>query len=180
MPRSRPPTDVPDVPVLKNPHHIDEFMLYRIHKLARVAAQGVGLMFRREIGISRRDWRILAFVGRYPDINLTRLAELAVLDTVVASRCVAQLVKKGLITSVRRPSNKRIVVLTLTDAGRVTWEKARAGGQQYNIRFMECLSDQEAIVLDLLLTRLEKRAEELTDSEIEKSGGRHAVSLPAG
>jgi DNA-binding MarR family transcriptional regulator len=157
--------------VLKHPAHIDEFLLYRIHNLARVATQGVGLMFRREIGISRREWRILAFVGRYPDLNLTRLAGLAALDTVVASRCVAQLVKKGLLASSRLPSNKRITVLTLTEAGRITYERAHAGGQQYNVEFIACLSDEEAGTLDALLTRLEQRAQELTRREIEKSGG---------
>lgn len=179
MPRSKPASPAPPAsgqpalkhPALKHPAHIEEFLLYRIHNLARLATQGVGLMFRREMGISRRDWRILAFVGRYPDLNLTRLAELASLDTVVASRCVAQLVKRGLIASSRLPSNKRITVLTLTEAGKVAYERARAGGQKYNIEFVACLSDEEAGVLDALLTRLEQRAEELTQREIEKSGG---------
>lgn len=174
VPRPKPASPAPsasDSPVLKHPAHIEEFLLYRIHNLARLATQGVGLMFRREIGISRRDWRILAFVGRYPDLNLTRLAELASLDTVVASRCVAQLVKRGLIANSRLPSNKRITVLTLTEAGKIAYERARAGGQKYNVEFVACLSDEEAGVLDALLTRLEQRAQALTQREIEKSGG---------
>lgn len=174
MPRPKPVSPAPlasDPPALKRPAHIEEFLLYRIHNLSRLATQGVGMMFRREIGISRRDWRILAFVGRYPDLNLTRLAELAALDTVVTSRCVAQLVKRGLIANSRLPSNKRITVLTLTEAGKVAYERARAGGQKYNVEFMACLSDEEAGVLDALLTRMEQRAQELTRREIEKSGG---------
>jgi DNA-binding MarR family transcriptional regulator len=171
VPRPKPASPAPATSALKRPVHIEDFLLYRIHNLARVATQGVGLMFRREIGISRRDWRILAFVGRYPDLSLTRLAALAALDTVVASRCVAQLVRKGLIANTRLPSNKRLTVLTLTDAGRLTYERARAGGQQYNIEFLACLSDAEADLLDALLTRLEQRAGELTRREIGRSGG---------
>jgi DNA-binding MarR family transcriptional regulator len=159
------------VPVLKHPEHIEDFLLYRIHNLARLGTQGVGMMFRREIGVSRRDWRILAFVGRHPEVSLTRLAELAALDPVVASRAVAQLVKKGLIANTRLPSNKRIVALTLTEAGRATYERARAAGQQYNVEFMACLSDEEAAQLDALLKRLEARAAELTAREAAKSGG---------
>lgn len=170
MTHPKPTPETPAASALKNPGNIDEFLLYRLHNLARVAVHGVGLMFRREIGISRRDWRILAFVGRYPDMSLTRLAELAALDTVVASRCVAHLVKGGLIANARLPSNKRITVLTLTHAGRIAYERARASGQQYNIEFMEGLSDEEAGLLDGLLTRLEQRAEELTQREIRKSG----------
>lgn len=157
--------------MLKHPGHIDDFLLYRIHKLARLATQGVGLMFRREIGISRRDWRILAFVGQYPELSLTRLAELAALDTVVASRCVAPLVKRGLIANVRLPSNKRITTLTLTEAGRGLYERAWLAGQRYNVEFMACLSDGEADALDALLTRLEARADEMTRREIETGSG---------
>lgn len=156
--------------MLKHPEHIDEFLLYRLHNLARVATQGVGLMFRRELGISRRDWRILAFVGKYPDASLSRLAESAALDMVVASRCVANMVKKGLIAKTRLPQNKRLTVLTLTEAGRLAYEQARVSGQRYNAEFAACLSNEEAHLLDGLLKRMEQQAAQLTQREIARSG----------
>jgi DNA-binding MarR family transcriptional regulator len=157
-------------PVLKHPEHIDEFLLYRLHNLARVAVQGAGLMFRRELGITRRDWRILAFVGKYPDASLTRLAEQAALDMVVASRCVANMVNKGLIAKTRLPENKRVTVLALTEAGRQVYEHARNSGQRYNTEFAACLSDEEAVLLDGLLKRMEQQALLLNQREMAKSG----------
>ncbi len=165
-----------ELPALKNPAHIEEFPIYRIHNLARVATQGVGLMFRRELGISRREWRISAFVGRYPELGLTRLAELAALDTVVTSRAVAQLVKKGLIANQRRQPNKRVVALSLTEAGLSVYQRAHAAGLRYNIEFMTCVTDEEAKQLDSLLTRLEARASELTQRETLKSGDIEAAN----
>ena len=161
----------PTVPPLKQPGHIDQFLLYRMHNLTRVAVQGVGLMFRREIGISRRDWRILAFVGQFPDLNLTRLAELTALDTVIASRCVTQLVRRGLLANTRQPTNKRVSALRLTESGKAVYEQARTAGQQYNVEFAACLSDDEARQLETLMDKLEARAHELTKREIERSGG---------
>ncbi|MFM0228963.1 MarR family winged helix-turn-helix transcriptional regulator [Paraburkholderia sediminicola] len=145
-------------------------LIERIQVVARVATQGVGLMFRRELGISRRDWRILAFVGKYPDASLTQLAELAALDMVVASRCVANMVKKGLIAKTRLPENKRVTVLALTGAGRIAYEQARVSGQRYNTEFASCLSDEEAHLLDGLLKRMEQQAAQLTQREIRNSG----------
>jgi DNA-binding MarR family transcriptional regulator len=165
-----PATDPKPIPVLKHPEHIDEFLLYRLHNLARLATQGVGLMFRRELGISRRDWRILAFVGKYPDASLTQLAESAALDMVVASRCVANMVNKGLIAKTRLPENKRVTVLALTEAGRIAYEQARVSGQRYNTEFAACLSDEEAVLLDGLLKRMEQQAAQLTQREIARSG----------
>ncbi|WP_233839035.1 MarR family winged helix-turn-helix transcriptional regulator [Paraburkholderia sp. ZP32-5] len=164
-----PPT--PSTPRLKQPGHIDEFLLYRLHNLTRIAVQGVGLMFRREIGLSRRDWRILAFVGQFPDLSLTRLAELTGLDTVIASRCVTQLVKRGLLANTRLPTNKRVSALRLTEPGKAAYEQAHAAGRQYNVEFAACLSDDEARQLEVLMSKLEGRAQELTRREIERNGG---------
>lgn len=171
-PSSAPPTPAaPATPRLKHPGHIDEFLLYRMHNLTRVAVQGVGLMFRRDIGISRRDWRILAFVGQFPELSLTRLAELTGLDTVIASRCVTQLVKRGLLANTRLPTNKRVSALRLTETGKAAYEEAHAAGQQYNVEFTACLTDDEARQLETLMSKLEHRAQELTRREIERSGG---------
>ncbi|WP_254609941.1 MarR family winged helix-turn-helix transcriptional regulator [Burkholderia lata] len=166
---SAPPAS--STPRLKQPCHIDEFVLYRMYNMTRVAVRGVSLMFRREIGISRRDWRILAFVGQFPELNLTRLAELTELDTVVASRCVTQLVQRGLLDNTRQPTNKRVSALRLTEPGKVVYEQARMAGRQYNVEFAACLTDEEARQLETLMGKLEARAEELTQRQIELSRG---------
>lgn len=171
MPRRSPSPSAPAAPLLKNPEHIEDFLLYRMHNLTRLAVRGVGLMFQREVGISRRDWRILAFVGKTPQVSLSDLAALAKLDMVVTSRCVAALVDAGLIAKVRLAANKRITALTLTEAGRAAYERARIGGQRYNREFTACLSDEEAALFDRLLIRLEQQARALTQREVEKSGG---------
>lgn len=154
---------------LKYPENIDDFLLFRLHKLSRRALYGVGLMLHRDAGISRRDSRILAYMSKHPGVSLTRLAQIAELDPVVTSRCVASLVARGLIAKTRLCSNKRLVVLTLTNSGRATYERARSSGRKYNIDFAACLSDQEAIQLDVLLTKLEGRARELTEREVSNT-----------
>jgi DNA-binding MarR family transcriptional regulator len=153
----------------KRPEHIENFLTFRIYNFSKLAARGVGLMLRREAGISLRDSRILAYVGKQPNMSLTKLAHVAELDPVVTSRCVAKLVARGLIVKTRLSSNKRLIVLALTNVGRAIYQQARNGGQRYNIDFAACLSDREAVMLDVLLTKLERRARELTEREIAKN-----------
>jgi DNA-binding MarR family transcriptional regulator len=153
---------------LKHPESIDDFLLFRLHKLSRLALRRVGLVLHREAGISRRDSRIMAYVSKLPGVSLTQLAQIAELDPVVTSRCVANLVARGLIAKTRRRSNKRLVVLTLTDVGCETYKRAHRAGRKYNVDFAACLSDEEATQLDLLLTKLEDRARELTEREVSK------------
>lgn len=88
---------------------------------------------------------------------------------VVASRCVANMVNKGLIAKTRLPQNKRLTVLTLTEAGRLAYEQARLSGQRYNAEFAACLSNEEAHLLDGLLKRMEQQAAQLTQREIARS-----------
>ena len=154
--------------LIKHPETLDDFLLFRLYNLSKLAAHGVGLMLHREAGISRRDSRILAYVGKHPGVSLTQLARIAELDTVVTSRCVAHLVARGMLVKTRMRSNKRLAVLALSEVGKVTYEQARCAGRQYNIDFSDCLSDREAGLLDVLLTKLEHKAKELTEREISK------------
>jgi DNA-binding MarR family transcriptional regulator len=155
--------------LLKHPENLDEFLGFRLWNLSRLAGHSIGLMLHREAGISRRDSRVLAYLSKQPGVSLTQLAQNAGLDPVVTSRCVTSLVARGLIAKTRRGSNKRLVVLALTDRGRAVYERARRCGRTYNIEFAGCLSDEEARQLDALLTRLEVRARELTRAEISRS-----------
>ena len=156
--------------VLKHPESLDDFLVFRLWNLSRLAGHSVGLMLHREASISKRDSRVLAYVSKQPGVSLTQLAQIAGIDPVVTSRCVASLVARGLIAKTRLGSNKRLVVLTLTDIGRAVYERARSCGQKYNVDLAGCLSDEEARQLDALLTKLEGRARVLTKPEICKNG----------
>ncbi|WP_324407395.1 MarR family winged helix-turn-helix transcriptional regulator [Bradyrhizobium sp.] len=155
---------------LKHPEEIDDFLAFRLYNLSKLAARGAGIMFRRALGITRRDWRILAYVGQHPDRSLTELGEIADLDQVVLSRGVAKLVERSLIMKARLSSNKRLLVLRLTVAGQAVYEQARENGKKYNAKFASCLTDQEAELLETLLGKLERRAGDLTNDEIAKGG----------
>ena len=120
---------------LKHPESLDDFLVFRLWNLSRLAGHSVGLMLHREAGMSRRDLRVVAYVSKQPGVSLTQLAQIAGIDTVVTSRCVASLVARGLIAKTWLGSNKRLVALMLTDFGRAVYERARSCGQKYNIDF---------------------------------------------
>jgi DNA-binding MarR family transcriptional regulator len=173
MSPQQPTTSSPDQPAafsIKNPDGIDDLIAFRIYNLGRLAARGAGIMLRRELGISRRDWRILAYVGQQPNMSLNELADVAELEPELASRGVARLVGNGIIAKTRLPSNKRLLVLSLTSAGRSLYEQARQRTRAYNVDLADCLDDREAACLDLLLKKLAERATELTRREIAAGG----------
>ena len=118
IPPSRPaPVGAQGKPTLKDPQEIEDFLLYRLFRITHVGLRGTDDMYKRELGISRREWRILAYLARTPDASLKALAADAGIDVVVASRTVADMHSRGLVDKRRSPGNKRLVCLRLTDDG---------------------------------------------------------------
>ncbi|BAM88936.1 transcriptional regulator, MarR family [Bradyrhizobium oligotrophicum S58] len=155
---------------LKDPSNIDEYLAFRIYNLGKLAARGAGMMLRRELGIGRRDWRILAYVAQRPGLSLGELAEVADIEPELASRGVGKLVGSGIIAKTRLPENKRLLALSLTDAGQALYEQAQRKTKAYNRDFAACLSDEDAHVLDRLLRKLSERAAELTHLQAAAGG----------
>ena len=96
IPPSRPaPVGAQGKPTLKDPQEIEDFLLYRLFRITHVGLRGTDDMYKRELGISRREWRILAYLARTPDASLKALAADAGIDVVVASRTVADMHSRG-------------------------------------------------------------------------------------
>lgn len=83
---------------------------------------------------------------------------------------MARLVGSGIIAKTRLPSNKRLLVLSLTDAGQAIYEQARQETKAYNVDLADCLNDREAACLDMLLKKLVERATELIQREAAEGG----------
>ncbi len=131
IPPSRPaPVGAQGKPTLKDPQEIEDFLLYRLFRITHVGLRGTDDMYKRELGISRREWRILAYLARTPDASLKALAADAGIDVVVASRTVADMHSRGLVDKRRSPGNKRLVCLRLSDDGVQIHGKADGCGLQ--------------------------------------------------
>ena len=83
IPPSRPaPVGAQGKPTLKDPQEIEDFLLYRLFRITHVGLRGTDDMYKRELGISRREWRLLAYLARTPDASLKALAADAGIDVV--------------------------------------------------------------------------------------------------
>ncbi|MGE0201919.1 MAG: MarR family winged helix-turn-helix transcriptional regulator [Candidatus Melainabacteria bacterium] len=147
------------VPSLKNPKNIEEFLVYRLFRLVGVALRGTDDMYKRKLGISRREWRILAYLDRTPGASLKTLAADSRVDLVVASRLVSAMVDRRLLIKQRDSLNKRMICLRLTELGQEAHGKALSLGAKYNQRLASCLTDEEACSLEALLLKLERQAD---------------------
>ena len=72
----------------------------------------------KAIGVTPGEFSLLAMLEANPGINSIALARIYQLDKATLSLSIKSLVKRGLISSTRKPTDRRYYALTLTALGR--------------------------------------------------------------
>lgn len=143
---------------LQEPERLVDFINYRLYHLSRVAMAASGQHLRSAAGVSRREWRMLAFLGEQPGTRLTELAASAGLDKVLASRAVHALMEKGLVHKTVRAGDRRAAAFTLSEAGEAVYAAAFARAREFNRELAACLDPEEARVFSRCLDKLHEQA----------------------
>ena len=144
-----------------NPQTIDDMLLYRLSRLLGSAGSLVIRLCEGEFGITRREWRVLAQLGRQDGILSSELAVRTQLDRARTSRAVTALVAKGLVHRNPKPHDRRQVVLELTEAGQALYRAVLPRVSEIHVDLVSGLQASEVGVLDELLQRLQQRADAL-------------------
>jgi DNA-binding MarR family transcriptional regulator len=79
-----------------------------------------------ELGLSLREAQTIWLLGAQPPPSTKRLAQRLDIDPANASTLVTRLARRGLIDRSPSPADRRRRVITLTGAGRDTWDRLRA------------------------------------------------------
>ena len=100
---------------------------------------------RREAGagVSVPQFRVLVFLGRTPDASLSAVAHHVGSADATASVMVSRLVERGLVTRTSDPSERRRVMLRLTQRGTTLLERARAHARLRMAERLDALSGEE-------------------------------------
>ena len=98
------------------------YLLYQTEQHRR--AMAADLLARH--GLTFAKWVAMISLRRFGDLSMTRLAKLSANDRTTLTRSVDSLIADKLVSRETSASDRRIVVVRLTDAGRVLLEKIRA------------------------------------------------------
>jgi DNA-binding MarR family transcriptional regulator len=104
---------MPDHAVLE----LDRFLPYRLSVLSNRVSQDIARLYAERFGLGITQWRILAVLGRYPDLSATEVAERTAMDKVAVSRAVASLLEAGLLRRRAHGADRRKSVLELSARG---------------------------------------------------------------
>lgn len=135
---------------------LDRFLPYRLSVLSNRISQDIAALYGTRFGLTVTEWRILAVLGRYPDLSATEVAERTAMDKVAVSRAVTSLLADGRVKRQLHGEDRRRSVLELSAKGYMVYDEVAPLALAYERRLLEGLRDDERAALDRLLTRMEE------------------------
>ena len=116
-----------DASRLRDPQAASDLLMYRLNKLMAVSGSLVIRLCEGGYGITRREWGLLMWLARHPDLPPAELARLLGLDRPHLARHHVVAKTKRLITREPLPGDKRQARLRLTPEGLAVYEAVFPG-----------------------------------------------------
>ncbi len=133
---------------------LEDFLPYRLSVLSNQISQGIAQTYAERFGLSVTEWRVIAIIGRFPDLSATEVADKAAMDKVAVSRAVRRLLDAGRIERRDSAADRRAKHLFLTRAGREVYQAIIPAALAYEQRLLANLSRAEQRQLHALIQRL--------------------------
>ena len=133
---------------------LEHFLPYRLSVLSNRISQEIAGLYAERFALNVTEWRLLAVLGRYPDLTATELVERTAMDKVAVSRAVASLIADGRLTRRVDGEDRRRARLRLSARGYRIYDQVAPLAMQYEQRLLAALSGEDRAILDALLSRL--------------------------
>lgn len=108
----------------------------------------------KKYNLSITEWRVLFIIGARPGISSAEMIEAFGFEKMSLSRSVSKLIANGRAEMFKDPEDRRKGCLKLTESGRDFLREVTPTAIRRDAVLDECLSGDERLVLDDMLTRL--------------------------
>jgi DNA-binding MarR family transcriptional regulator len=100
------------------PFDLESFLPYRLSVAAARVSRRLAARLEAEAGLSNPEWRVLAHLARAGSVSVRDIHIRVDLEKSRVSRAASRLEEAGLVTKLGNDDDRRLVALSLTDAGR--------------------------------------------------------------
>jgi DNA-binding MarR family transcriptional regulator len=135
---------------------LEHFLPYRLSVLSNRVSGAIARVYSERFGLGVTEWRVMAVIGRYPDLSAGEVAQRTAMDKVAVSRAVAGLVEAGHVERETHGDDRRRSVLRLTPAGRAVHAEIAPLALAFERRLLDGMPADERDVLFRLLDRLDE------------------------
>lgn len=143
--------DPPEHAVLE----LDRFLPYRLSVLSNRISLDIARLYEARFALGITEWRVLAVLGRYPDLTASDLVERTAMDKVAVSRAVARLLRDGRLKRRAHGDDRRRSLLALSAKGYRIYDEVAPLALRLERDLLSCLSVEERGTLARILDRLD-------------------------
>lgn len=151
------------------PLDLPKFLPYRLSILSNRVSRELASVYADQFDLSIHEWRIMAVLGRFPDICANEVVERTAMDKVKVSRAVQKLFDAGRLQRERDPGDRRRQILSLSPAGRDIYNQIVPLARTYESRLLGQLPPEQRAVLDQVLALIETNMDHV-EAETGKTG----------
>jgi DNA-binding MarR family transcriptional regulator len=144
---------------------LEEFLPHRLNVTSSLVSHALSSIYAEQYGIGIPEWRVLVSLGQYGEMTGKAVGMQSHMHKTKVSRAVAMLEKRRWITRKANREDLREAILSLTPAGRATFDKLAPIALDFVSRLVETLDPAEKAALDRALRKIRERSEALS-SEI--------------
>ncbi|WP_321794735.1 MarR family winged helix-turn-helix transcriptional regulator [Caballeronia sp. J97] len=131
-----------------------ELPAYRLRRVAESVLDLAGELFDRHLEVRVLDWRVLVKLADAPESNSTDIGRDMLLTPVQAGRSLVKLRELNLVAATADPLDGRATRYTLTEKGRIAYEKGMKIVLEVQAFALRDLTAIEQVALNGLLDRL--------------------------
>jgi DNA-binding MarR family transcriptional regulator len=144
-----------DEPVRPQTLLLDEFVPFRLNRLADAVSLNLSEIYRDRFGLEIPEWRVLVTVGQCCECTAQRVASSTRMHKTRVSRAVASLEERKLLARASNGGDGRERRLCLSPAGRRMYSALVPLALERERQLLSCLSESQRRVLRAALTLLE-------------------------
>lgn len=135
---------------------LERFLPYRLSVLSNRVSGMIARIYTERFALGVTEWRVMAVLGRYPDLSANEVAQRTAMDKVAVSRAVARLIEAGRLQRDTHGDDRRRSVLRLSEDGYRIYDEVAPLALAFERRLLGDMSDEERAMLFRLLDRLDE------------------------
>ncbi|KIQ97222.1 MarR family winged helix-turn-helix transcriptional regulator [Lysobacter sp. A03] len=134
---------------------LERFLPYRLSVLSNRLSAAIARLYAERFSLGMTEWRVMAVLGRYPDLSASEVTGRTAMDKVAVSRAVARLIEAGWLERSLHPDDRRRSVLRLSAAGHAVYAEVAPMALAFEQRLFGDIDPAQLTRLFDLLDRLD-------------------------
>ena len=135
---------------------LEHFLPYRLSVLSNRVSDAIARVYSDRFALGITEWRVMAVLGRYPDLSAGEVAQRTAMDKVAVSRATARLTAAGRLQRGTHDDDRRRSVLRLSEAGYRIYDEVAPLALAFEQRVLDGIDAAERALLFRLLDRLDE------------------------